>query len=52
MSAVSNAPRPRLPTVWLLPQVGIALAVASVVAWGLSFGGAPVLLQTALADGA
>lgn len=37
-------------TVWLLPQVGIALALASVIAWGLSFGGAPVLLQTALAD--
>lgn len=35
---------------WLAPQSGVAIAVVLVTAWGLSFGGAPVLLQTALAD--
>lgn len=37
-------------SVWLLPHVEVLLAVVAVIAWGLSFGGAPVLLQTALAD--
>ena len=29
---------------------GLALPVVAVIVWGIAFGGAPVLLQTALAD--
>ncbi len=35
---------------WVAPEAGVVLAVVLVVAWGLGFGGAPVLLQTTLAD--
>ncbi|RRD04398.1 hypothetical protein EII34_10050 [Arachnia propionica] len=36
--------------VWGLGAPGLVLPVTAVLIWGLAFGGAPVLLQTALAD--
>ena len=35
---------------WAVRDPGLVLPVATVIVWGLAFGGAPVLLQTALAD--
>lgn len=35
---------------WAVSDPGLVLSVAAVIVWGLAFGGAPVLLQTALAD--
>ncbi len=36
--------------VWISGAGGVLLPLAAVLVWGLAFGGAPVLLQTALAD--
>ena len=36
--------------VWTMGAPGLALPVFDVIVWGIAFGGAPVLLQTALAD--
>ena len=35
---------------WVVSDPGLVIPVAAVIVWGLAFGGAPVLLQTALAD--
>lgn len=35
---------------WFLPSPGLTLTLTAICVWGISFGGAPALLQTALAD--
>ncbi|WP_049158258.1 MFS transporter [Micrococcus luteus] len=36
--------------IWLLPPASSVVILTAICVWGLSFGGAPALLQTALAD--